>query len=490
MLLFLINLPKTGHSKCYDKSGAVIPCAGTGLCYNWEGKEILCQEIGPEIWHSRCADESGAESPCLIMDASNGDTYYVQLLLERGDDVNAKRKDGLTALMAAAGKGHVEITKLLLEKGADVNAKNKDGLTALMGAAGLGHIEVTKLLLEKGVDVNAINKDGMTALMFASYTGHTEIVALVKDAEAKAIPCKDIRKSVPPKVCRNFIHQNPVVRINVTAERIIPNPDGVGMAIQRLTGWGSGFIVSSEGYIVTNEHVASASKTKGEGEPWEVKSLSVTIDAGKTTECSYPAEVIAMDPAMDIAVLRVTGTFGKLPVAQLGLKEDAAPGKSVKIKGYPGGGPYKETSCKVINNPFPEALKIPSGAIVSDIEAVDGISGGPLVSEEGLVLGVVVRSFTTEQILQYRKDLENLEHRLSSPEFDRQSWELKKLAPDPAIDQLIKDIAHKVFQDVMSGEIQENKKKQPTCYAIPVDSVVIMLQKWGIPFENAPIPSK
>ena len=53
---------------------------------------------------------------------------------------------------------------------------------------------------------------------------------------------------------------------------------------------GSGFIISADGYIVTNNHVV-----KGE------RSLSVTLDDGTV----LPAKVIGTDPRTDIAVLKV-----------------------------------------------------------------------------------------------------------------------------------------------------------------------------------------
>jgi ankyrin repeat protein len=64
--------------------------------------------------------------------AKNGHTETVQLLLEKGADVNAKSNSRWTALMYAAENGHTEIVHLLLEKGADVNAKTSIGKTALM----------------------------------------------------------------------------------------------------------------------------------------------------------------------------------------------------------------------------------------------------------------------------------------------------------------------------------------------------------------------
>ena len=83
----------------------------------------------------------------------------VQLLLERGADVNRQRYDGLTALTEAAIGGYVDIAKLLIEAGADVNAKNSVGQTALTLALQGGYpnelihqhqLEVAKLLKGAG----------------------------------------------------------------------------------------------------------------------------------------------------------------------------------------------------------------------------------------------------------------------------------------------------------------------------------------------------
>jgi ankyrin repeat protein len=64
-----------------------------------------------------------------------------------------------------------EMVKALIDKGADVNAKDKDGQTALMLAAGGGYTEIVKALIEKGADVNAKNNTGDTALSLAKKGG-------------------------------------------------------------------------------------------------------------------------------------------------------------------------------------------------------------------------------------------------------------------------------------------------------------------------------
>ena len=96
--------------------------------------------------------------------SQTGHQEIVQLLLDKGADVNAKKTDGVTALMVASRDGHQEVVKLLLDKGADVNAKRTDGVTALMAVSASGYIEIAQSLLANGADVNA-KDNGVTALM-------------------------------------------------------------------------------------------------------------------------------------------------------------------------------------------------------------------------------------------------------------------------------------------------------------------------------------
>jgi ankyrin repeat protein len=88
-------------------------------------------------------------------------------------------------LIDTAKKGDTAKVNALLNKGADVNAKDKDGKTALMAASEKGHTEIVKTLIDNGANVNAKSKIGSTALMLASLGGHTEIVQLLKKAGAK-----------------------------------------------------------------------------------------------------------------------------------------------------------------------------------------------------------------------------------------------------------------------------------------------------------------
>ena len=105
----------------------------------------------------------------LIKAAKKGNAAKIEKLLARGADVNAKNKEGRTALMGAAFAGHTAIVQALLEAGADVNAKDERGTTALSAAAFRGHTATVQTLLEVGAEVNARDKNGMTVLMWAAF---------------------------------------------------------------------------------------------------------------------------------------------------------------------------------------------------------------------------------------------------------------------------------------------------------------------------------
>ncbi|HKV36740.1 MAG TPA: ankyrin repeat domain-containing protein [Pyrinomonadaceae bacterium] len=106
----------------------------------------------------------------------------VTLLAAKGADLEAKDKEGKTALMKAAVRGDVGVAGALVESGANVNAVDSKGSNALLyslDSENLAHgderatlpvrrLEIAKrLLLAKSLDVNAQNNDGETALMRA-----------------------------------------------------------------------------------------------------------------------------------------------------------------------------------------------------------------------------------------------------------------------------------------------------------------------------------
>ncbi|GHS97345.1 hypothetical protein AGMMS50276_17250 [Synergistales bacterium] len=127
----------------------------------------------------------------------NGTPQKVEAAIKGGADVNARDKDGYTALTYAARSNlNPEVIALLLKNGADINVKSvrEGGLTALMVAAGLNpNPEVTELLLKNGADINTktesdqAERDSVTALMLAAWRNpNPAVVSLLLNNGADA----------------------------------------------------------------------------------------------------------------------------------------------------------------------------------------------------------------------------------------------------------------------------------------------------------------
>ena len=102
----------------------------------------------------------------------------MQLLIEKGGNVNAKNKIDETALMWSLHD--LAKMKLLIQHGADVNAKAKTGNTPLLIASiGHGKYDAVRLLIDKGADVFAVNNRKENALVRASLFGDTATVSLL-----------------------------------------------------------------------------------------------------------------------------------------------------------------------------------------------------------------------------------------------------------------------------------------------------------------------
>ena len=114
----------------------------------------------------------------------NKDPEVSRALIQRGADVNAKDNNGATALMASFRDVNPEIPHMLIQGGANVNAKHDNGGTPLLIAAAKDNAEVLNVLIRAGADINA--KSGTsTAMFFATAAGGPDVVSLLLAAGAE-----------------------------------------------------------------------------------------------------------------------------------------------------------------------------------------------------------------------------------------------------------------------------------------------------------------
>lgn len=166
-----------------------------------------------------------------------------------------------------------------------------------------------------------------------------------------------------------------VVRIDTTKRVVNPLGGllGRGPAIQQQQGLGSGVITRSDGVILTNAHVVEGAS-----------EVTVTLPDGRT----FTGKVLGGDPLTDVAVVKVVAS--KLPVAPLGDSDKVRPGEWAIAIGNPLGLDNTVTAGIISaiqrTNAVGEGQRVPY--IQTDAAVNPGNSGGPLINDRGLVIGI------------------------------------------------------------------------------------------------------
>ena len=140
------------------------------------------------------------------------------------------------------------------------------------------------------------------------------------------------------------------------------------------TAFGSGFIISSDGYIVTNNHVIE-----------HAESVKVSFADGRNA----PADIKGTDPSTDIAVVKIYETG--LKALSFADSDKLQPGQIAIAIGNPMGLQHSVTTGVV--SALGRTLRANNGRLIDDVIQTDaalnpGNSGGPLVNSQGLVIGV------------------------------------------------------------------------------------------------------
>jgi putative serine protease PepD len=163
------------------------------------------------------------------------------------------------------------------------------------------------------------------------------------------------------------------------AAKITPSVVSISVVAGTSSGTGSGFIIDSNGYILTNNHVVVDAAERG--------SIKVDLSNGET----YNAKIVGRNAAFDLAVIKINATG--LPVLPLGNSDELIVGDSVIAIGSPLGlsGTVTTGIISSLNRPVTtgqneEASYI--NAIQTDAAINPGNSGGPLVNANGFVIGI------------------------------------------------------------------------------------------------------
>jgi serine protease Do len=140
---------------------------------------------------------------------------------------------------------------------------------------------------------------------------------------------------------------------------------------QPQRGEGSGFIVSNDGYIMTNAHVVR-----------DASEIIVKL----TDRREFPAKLIGLDDRTDVAVIKIEGK--DLPVVRIGDPSKLKPGQWVVAIGSPFGMENSVTAgiVSATSRDLPEENYVPF--IQTDVAVNPGNSGGPLFNLEGEVVGI------------------------------------------------------------------------------------------------------
>lgn len=143
------------------------------------------------------------------------------------------------------------------------------------------------------------------------------------------------------------------------------------------SGVGTGFIVDTNGIIVTNQHVVSDNP----------KNINVTLKDGT----SYDAKVIYASTTVDLAVIKIDAK--NLPVINLGDSEKINIGQTAIAIGNPMGLTFERTVTQGIVSALNRSIAVDTNTIAEDLIQTDasinaGNSGGPLLNLAGEVIGI------------------------------------------------------------------------------------------------------
>lgn len=204
---------------------------------------------------------------------------------------------------------------------------------------------------------------------------------LASDSDSNPTSAVDNALNMPKTNASPAINA-PAGSVQAVANKVLPSVVMIKIVGNKVEGEGSGVILSSDGLILTNNHVATGAGPNGK--------LSVAFPDGSTAS----ATVVGADPVSDIAVIKAEGKSGLTPI-ELGSSSNVQVGQQVVAIGSPLGLAGTVTTGIVSSLDRPVSTSGESGnqntvidAIQTDAAINPGNSGGALVDMNGKLVGI------------------------------------------------------------------------------------------------------
>ncbi|XP_019250479.1 PREDICTED: protease Do-like 5, chloroplastic isoform X2 [Nicotiana attenuata] len=161
----------------------------------------------------------------------------------------------------------------------------------------------------------------------------------------------------------------------------------------KVEGTGSGFIWDKFGHIVTNYHVIAKLATDQSG----LQRCKVSLVNAKGGSIAKVAKIVGVDPAYDLAVLKVDVEGDEVKPISVGTSRGLRVGQSCFAIGNPYG--FENTLTTGVVSGLGREIPAPNGAAIKGAIQTDaainaGNSGGPLIDSSGHVIGVNTATFT------------------------------------------------------------------------------------------------
>ncbi|MDA7899025.1 trypsin-like peptidase domain-containing protein [Pirellulales bacterium] len=189
----------------------------------------------------------------------------------------------------------------------------------------------------------------------------------------------------PSSACAEDLRRTAIVRaietsrdsvVNIHGEKFVSD-SGDETEDRRVNGMGTGVVIDTRGYAVTNFHVVDG-----------VREIEVTLASGRTVA----ARLISHDRRTDLAIIKID-TVDPLPVIQLGTSDDLLTGETVLALGNAFG--YEHTVTRGIISALHRNVDVSPTQRYEDLIQTDasinpGNSGGPLLNIKGEMIGINV----------------------------------------------------------------------------------------------------